>query len=341
MSHLPVPNGKLINPDRTTRAWCCTGRPLPTPSLNASPHSLQTWTGSSPGESPLRGSPLSGPHDVGRTPCPPESEDVPEQAVVSRPVLSLEHIKVTVCSNEYTDGPTAACPRTEDSAQERINNLQSVRGGEHSTSEQPHGPRTSGGSPASRHRTEIIRVQPKGPEQSPEELKPLNEAVREEQNGLHKHWDRCEECSRCRCSECVRPRVLPSCWLCGRRCMCSAQSAVEYGTCVCCVKGLFYHCSSDDEDTCADKPFSCSQTHCCARWATVSLLSLFFPCLLCYLPARACVHACQSCYDLAARPGCRCGTSLTRLVCVAAGGIVDSDLEDQYINVEIKLLKSD
>lgn len=279
--------------------------------------------GLSSGESPVRGSPLSGPRDVRSTPAPPESEDVLEQAVVSRPVLSLEQIRVTGCSNEYTDGPTAPCPRTEDSAQERINNLQNLQseqdGTHFSTSEQPYGRRSSsGGSLASGHRllgqsrTEIIRVQPKSPQQSPEELKPLNEPLSAGQNGLHKHWDRCEECSRCRCPECMRPRVLPSCWLCGRRCMCSAQSAVEYGTCVCCVKGLFYHCSSDDEDTCSDKPFSCSQPRCCTRWTTVSLLALLFPCLLCYLPARACVHACQSCYDRAARPGCRCGVSRIR-----------------------------
>lgn len=275
--------------------------------------------GSSLGESPVRGSPVSRPRDI-RTPGSPESEDVLEQAAVSRQVLSLEQITVTGCSNEYTDGPTAPCPRTEDSAQERINNLRNLQSdraeGHSSTSEQSHGRRTSGDSPASGHRqleqsrTEIIRVQPKGPEQSLEELKSLNEPLSGGQNGLHKHWDRCEECRRCRCSECVRPRVLPSCWLCGHRCMCSAQSAVEYGTCVCCVKGLFYHCSSDDEDTCADKPFSCSQPHCCARWTTVSLLALLFPCLLCYLPARACVHACQSCYDRTTRPGCRCGVSL-------------------------------
>lgn len=210
----------------------------------------------------------------------PEAEDVPE---LSRQVLSLEQMAVTGCSNEYTDGPRA----------EGLRDLPSA-------SEPP--------SPASD--PEIIRVQPKGPEPGPEELKPLTEAPRGRQNGLHKHWDRCEDCGRCRCPECVRPRVLPFCWLCGRRCMCSAQSAVEYGTCVCCVKGLFYHCSSDDEDTCADKPFSCSQPRCCARWAAVSLLALVFPCLLCYLPARACVHACQSCYDRAARPGCRCGVAL-------------------------------
>ncbi|XP_054654214.1 protein sprouty homolog 2 isoform X2 [Dunckerocampus dactyliophorus] len=116
----------------------------------------------------------------------------------------------------------------------------------------------------------------------------------------------CEHCGLCRCLECRHPRVLPSCWLCGRRCLCSAQHAMEYCTCVCCVKGLFYHCSSDDEDTCTDKPFSCTQSHCCIRWATVSLIAVILPCLLCYLPARGCVTMCQTCYDRATRPGCRC-----------------------------------
>lgn len=263
----------------------------------------------SPVESSLGESLLSGLRDI-RSPHPPEAE--------LRAVLSLEQIRVTGCSNEYTGGPSAPCPRTEDSAQERANNLRNLEGGEgQSPSELGQGHRSSAGSPSTAHRltgqsrTEIIRVQPKRPEQSAEELKPLQEPPLREPRAPHKHWDRCGECGRCRCPECVRPRLLPSCWLCGRRCVCSAQSAVEYGTCVCCVKGLFYHCSSDDEDTCADKPFSCSQPHCCARWTTVSLLALLFPCLLCYLPARTCVHACQACYDRAARPGCRCGHSVT------------------------------
>lgn len=160
---------------------------------------------------------------------------------------------------------------------------------------------------------QIIRTQPKRTELSPEELKPLNShsepvtAVSGTRGskiqGVH---SKCEDCGRCRCPECSRPRALPSCWMCGRRCMCSAQSVVEFGTCVCCVKGLFYHCSSDDEDTCADKPCSCWQPHCCVRWTTVTLLSLLFPCLLCYLPAKGCIAVCQSCYDRVSRPGCRC-----------------------------------
>lgn len=160
----------------------------------------------------------------------------------------------------------------------------------------------------------IIRTQPKRTELHSEELKPLNQEPRAVVGAPGsigcgsqcKFSSKCENCGRCQCPECSSPRVLPSCWMCGRRCVCSAQSAVEYGTCVCCIKGLFYHCSSDDEDTCADKPFSCSQSHCCVRWTIVSLFTVFFPCLLCYLPAKGCVAVCQSCHDRVTRPGCRC-----------------------------------
>ncbi|KAK7893638.1 hypothetical protein WMY93_022790 [Mugilogobius chulae] len=263
----------------------------------------------SPGESSV-----SEQHDPGRVPPrPPDTRDVPEQSR-QLPVLSLDQIRVTGSSNEYTDGPTAPGPQTIENPEERHHNLRNLQSSISSSSEEAHSPRSSSSSPSSGHRllgqSEIIRIQPKRVEQSSEELKPLTVLSGSvSHNGQHKHWDRCEECGRCRCAECVRPRVLPSCWMCGRRCMCSAHSAVEYCTCVCCIKGLFYHCSSDDEDTCADKPFSCSQPHCCARWSAVSLLALLFPCLLCYLPARACVSACQSCYDRASRPGCRCKNS--------------------------------
>ncbi|KAF1371724.1 hypothetical protein PFLUV_G00271410 [Perca fluviatilis] len=182
--------------------------------------------------------------------------------------------------------------------------------------------RTSVGSTSSGQRllssppggNQIIRTQPKRAELNSEELKPLSGECRAvlatPGSGSYKnhgtHANKCEDCGRCRCPECSRPRVLPSCWMCGHRCVCSAQSAVEYGTCICCIKGLFYHCSSDDEDTCADKPFSCSQSHCCVRWAAASLLAVLFPCLLCYLPAKGCVAVCQCCYDRGTRPGCRC-----------------------------------
>ncbi|XP_029942382.1 protein sprouty homolog 2 [Salarias fasciatus] len=263
-------------------------------------------------------------------------------------VLSLDQIRITGSSNEYTEGPTAA-PRSPATLQRQqksqsVPSLGSTAGGQQQTQEERpinlhslssptrqgsvaegsgSSVRGSLGSGASAQRLlageQTIRTQPKRCEHGSEELKPLSDGSRPTAaaatpgggalGGRRIHSDRCEDCGRCRCPECRRPRSLPACWTCGRRCMCSAQSAVEYGTCVCCVKGLFYHCSSDDEDTCADKPFSCTQSHCCVRWTAVTLLSLVFPCVLCYLPAKGCVAACQSCYDRAARPGCRCRDS--------------------------------
>uniref|UniRef100_A0A3P9MIR9 Protein sprouty homolog 2 n=1 Tax=Oryzias latipes TaxID=8090 RepID=A0A3P9MIR9_ORYLA len=268
----------------------------------------------------------------------------------SQTVLSLDQIRVTRSSNDYTDGPSAAQQRQQKSdfvpppgsrtgeqqeiQEERSQNHRNLHSltrhgdgdGSVSSAEELQGSsRTSMGSTSSAHRLNgqggvepIIRIQPKRSSKlNQDELKPLHsgftEVVTVPGNATSKpkgiHSSKCTHCGRCTCPECTRPRMLPSCWMCGRRCVCSARSAVEHWTCVCCVKALFYHCSSDDEDTCADKPFSCTQSHCCVRWTAVSLLSLFFPCLLCYLPAKGCVAVCQSCYDRGARPGCRCENS--------------------------------
>lgn len=298
-------------------------------------------------------------HDTGRLHRPPYAQDGPpdpgdspsQQALV----LSLDQIRVTRNSNEYTDGPTVA-PRPPVSqpsqqkndlvAQGLVNDEQVENQGlrlnqrnllpqnqlntthsisprdthsrsvstddsrscsRSSTGSTPSGQRLPG-SPAAGER--IIRSQPKRAELMEEDLKPLTTivpgAAKTGDGSLSKHVYRCENCGRCKCRECTCPRALPSCWMCSRRCVCSAQNVVEYGSCVCCVKGLFYHCSSDDEDTCADKPFSCSQSHCCARWSAIGLLSLFLPCLLCYLPGKVCLAVCQTCYDRVKRPGCRC-----------------------------------
>lgn len=270
------------------------------------------------------------------------------------PVLSLDQIRISGSSNEYTDGPSAA-QRSPDNWQlkndvatstgsrtngqleaevERSNNLWNLRSAtpvssreDHSRSSSLEGSQNSirigTGSSSSGQRlhvnlangNEIIRNQPK-PADS-EELKPLNAEYRNivalpgSRSTLKKdkHSNKCESCGRCQCAECVRPRELPSCWMCSQRCVCSPKEAVEYGTCVCCIKGFFYHCSNNDEDTSSDKPFSCSQERCCMRWTTISVFSLFFPCLLCYLPATGCLAMCQCCYDRVSRPGCRCKNS--------------------------------
>ncbi|XP_028316257.1 protein sprouty homolog 1 [Gouania willdenowi] len=122
----------------------------------------------------------------------------------------------------------------------------------------------------------------------------------------------CERCGKCKCSECTAPRSLPSCLACNGQCLCSAESALEHGTCMCLVKGIFYHCSNDDEgDSCADQPCSLSRSHCCSRFLCMGLMSVLFPCLLCYPPVKGCLKACQRCYDRVNRPGCRCKNSNT------------------------------
>ncbi|XP_059183893.1 protein sprouty homolog 2 [Centropristis striata] len=318
---------------------------------------------------PLTGSPGT-PHDERRPlPRPPQTHEGPPdpglsngQLALNAVVLSLDQIRISGCSNEYTDGPTvtqrspasqqrqqksdlATSPGSRTSGQQETreegpNNLRNLHSlTQHgntntgissregvlrssSAEDSQSSIRTSVESTSSGQRllssppgsNQIIRTQPKRAELNSEELKPLNAESRALTavpgsggcKDLGIHSNKCEDCGRCRCQECSRPRVLPSCWMCGRRCVCSVQNAVEYGTCVCCVKGLFYHCSSDDEDTCAERPFSCTQSRCCVRWTSVSLLSLLFPCLLCYLPAKGCVAVCQSCYDRVNRPGCRC-----------------------------------
>ncbi|TNN65631.1 Protein sprouty 4 [Liparis tanakae] len=126
-----------------------------------------------------------------------------------------------------------------------------------------------------------------------------------------KHLLLCERCGKCRCTECTLPRTLPSCWVCRQECLCSAQSLVDAATCMCLVKGVFYHCTEDEDDegSCADRPCSCSQAHCCARWSFMAALAAVLPCLVCYLPAAGLAKLGQKCYDNASRPGCRCRSS--------------------------------
>ena len=123
----------------------------------------------------------------------------------------------------------------------------------------------------------------------------------------------CPECGRCRCESCRQPRPLPSRWLCNNTCFCSAETSLDYASCLCCVKGLFYHCSKDyelDRDdgsaSCADDPCSCGPHRLLARWGCLAALSLVLPCLWCYWPLRGCVELCERCYARYSSQGCRC-----------------------------------
>ncbi|XP_072941561.1 protein sprouty homolog 2 [Epargyreus clarus] len=108
----------------------------------------------------------------------------------------------------------------------------------------------------------------------------------------------CETCGRCRCEQCARPRPLPSRWLCGS-CLCSAEACVDYASCMCCVKALFYHCGSGEEE--AGEPCACGP-----RLACVGALALPLPCLWLYWPLRACAAAGAAAYARCRRSGCRC-----------------------------------
>ncbi|XP_031232525.1 protein sprouty homolog 1 isoform X1 [Mastomys coucha] len=259
-------------------------------------------------------------------------------------ILSLDQIKAIRGSNEYTEGPSVArrpAPRTapRPEKQERTHEIipANVNSSyEHRPASHPGNARgsvlsrsTSTGSAASSgssnsvsseqgllgrspptrpipgHRSDrVIRTQPK--QLLVEDLK----ASLKEDPTQHKFI--CEQCGKCKCGECTAPRALPSCLACDRQCLCSAESMVEYGTCMCLVKGIFYHCSNDDDGgSYSDNPCSCSQSHCCSRYLCMGALSLCLPCLLCYPPAKGCLKLCRGCYDWTHRPGCRCRNSNT------------------------------
>ncbi|KAG8198027.1 hypothetical protein JTE90_001865 [Oedothorax gibbosus] len=120
----------------------------------------------------------------------------------------------------------------------------------------------------------------------------------------------CRQCRRCRCAACRRGRALPSRWICNNKCLCSPHTAVDYCSCMCCVRGLFYHWAKDyemDSDvSCADQPCSCAPHHRLLRWGCLGLLSLPLPCLCCYWPLKGCVKACEGCYARCTGHGCRC-----------------------------------
>ncbi|XP_062916760.1 protein sprouty homolog 2-like isoform X1 [Mobula hypostoma] len=292
--------------------------------------SPQACTGRSPMEAPAHvESPLSLQlaHDRGRLRIDPDPGEM------QAPVLSIDQIRAIRANNDYVERPMVLSAKVATSspsstAQKWERTTELSLGVEPRSSTQLHqqvqqhlSRSTSTVSSASRSSTTseqrllvsvssspsaqgIVRAQPKA------DLKPdFNKTLGGED--WSQHSLRCEECGKCKCGSCTAPRTLPSCWLCDQRCLCSFQSALDYGTCVCCVKGLFYHCSNDDEDNCADNPCSCSQGHCCARWTAISLISIFLPCLWCYLPAKGCLRVCQGCYDGVKRPGCRCKNSNT------------------------------
>lgn len=128
----------------------------------------------------------------------------------------------------------------------------------------------------------------------------------------------CPQCNRCMCRECQQPRKLPSKWICKDNVYCSAETIIDYASCLCCVKAFFYHCSQDHDHEldcenetirCAEDPCSCVPYKRSSRWGCLSVLSVLLPCLCCYWPMRGCVSLCAKCYDKHRRHGCRCNNN--------------------------------
>ncbi|NWY67364.1 SPY4 protein, partial [Erithacus rubecula] len=237
-------------------------------------------------------------------------------------ILPIDQMKTTHVENDYTDSPGAPQP-----AQKRPRAPQEPGSGGQppqrceqdvthpwiSFSGRPSSISSSSSTSSDQRLLEHMAPVPVAEQPSPRAVRIQPKAVKPlELKGpapleLDKHFLLCEACGKCKCKECALPRTLPSCWVCKQECLCSAQNLVNYSTCMCLVKGVFYHCTNeDDEGTCADQPCSCSQSNCCARWSFMGALSLLLPCLLCYLPATGCVKLAQRCYDRVSRPGCRC-----------------------------------
>ncbi|KAM6973749.1 LOW QUALITY PROTEIN: sprouty-related, EVH1 domain-containing protein 3 [Aplochiton taeniatus] len=80
-----------------------------------------------------------------------------------------------------------------------------------------------------------------------------------------------------------------------------ALHCLRQWTCVWCAESLLYHCMSDSEGefwepcSCEDSLGGHPHPLCCARWLALLALSLFVPCICCYLPLRACLRCGERC----------------------------------------------
>lgn len=80
-----------------------------------------------------------------------------------------------------------------------------------------------------------------------------------------------------------------------------ALHCLRQWTCVWCAESLLYHCMSDSEGefwepcSCEDSLGGHPHPLCCARWLALLALSLFVPCMCCYVPLRACLRCGERC----------------------------------------------
>ncbi|KAL7648600.1 UNVERIFIED_CONTAM: hypothetical protein RMT77_000506 [Armadillidium vulgare] len=122
----------------------------------------------------------------------------------------------------------------------------------------------------------------------------------------------CSRCGRCRCEACSLPRPPSGAWVCGGKCHVSPSTAVDYLSCLCCVKGVLYHCgkdSFDESSSVVDRPCSCSGSDAVLRWACMALAALPLPCLFCYWPLRGVRALFEKTYERFTTQGCKCRPS--------------------------------
>ncbi|XP_051934920.1 sprouty-related, EVH1 domain-containing protein 3 isoform X2 [Hippocampus zosterae] len=115
----------------------------------------------------------------------------------------------------------------------------------------------------------------------------------------------CPQASSSCSSRCVYCRSVFSASENGRgRCRDAPDPALHclrQWTCVWCAESLLYHCMSDSEGefwepcSCDDSMGGHPHPLCCARWLALVALSLFVPCMCCYLPLRACLRCGERC----------------------------------------------
>lgn len=116
----------------------------------------------------------------------------------------------------------------------------------------------------------------------------------------------CQDCGKCKCEACCRPRKLPEKWLCGGTCLCSQTTIIDTLSCMCCVKGLVYHCTKDQTPEQED-----SGRHNLVKWATLATCWPFIPCLLTYPLLSTCANLSQVVYAKCTASGCQCQRSCT------------------------------
>lgn len=154
----------------------------------------------------------------------------------------------------------------------------------------------------------------------------------------------CQSCGKCKCEACCRPRKLPQKWLCQGTFLCSKNTVVDTLSCMCCVKGLIYHCTKDmEDDECeeaaeaanssadiVDQPCSCQGPHVKAKWAVMTMLLPVLPCLLTYPLLGACAQCTEHVYAEVTASGCQCQKAIipassTTTAALSAASVVSSN----------------